>query len=101
MSVLLTVATVLGLTALLSYVNERFLGLQQTIGLMVLALGFTAALAVLSGVGIFGDFAAFRGFVSKLFGVIFVGIVVAVANRALAQGVKERRRDEEAPSGER
>jgi hypothetical protein len=41
MPVLLTIAAILGLTALFSYLNERFLGLQQTIGLMLLALGFT------------------------------------------------------------
>jgi hypothetical protein len=38
MQTFLTVAAILGLTALFSYVNERFLRLQQTIGLMVLAL---------------------------------------------------------------
>jgi len=38
MGLFLTIAIVLGLTALFGYVNERFLGLQQTIGLMVLAL---------------------------------------------------------------
>ena len=33
-------------------------------------------------------------------GVIYVGIFVAVANRALAEGVEAKRRREEGPSGE-
>jgi len=36
-----------------------------------------------------------------LVGVVFAGIVVAAANRALAQGVEEKMRREEASSGER
>ncbi|MEA3275158.1 MAG: hypothetical protein U9Q81_07715 [Pseudomonadota bacterium] len=47
MQVFFTVAAILGLTALFSYVNEQFLRLQQTIGLMVLALGFTLVLMLL------------------------------------------------------
>lgn len=43
MQVFLTVAAILGLTALFSDVSERFLRLRQTIGLMVLARGFTIA----------------------------------------------------------
>jgi hypothetical protein len=35
---LLTIAAILCLTALFSYINERFLHLQQAIGLMLLAL---------------------------------------------------------------
>jgi len=34
----MSVAVLLGLAALFGYVNERFLKLQSTIGLMVLAL---------------------------------------------------------------
>jgi hypothetical protein len=48
LSVFVTVAAVMGLTALLGYLNERFLGLQQTIGLMLLALGFTVVLGLAS-----------------------------------------------------
>ena len=66
MSVFLTVTGVLGLTALFGYVNERFLGLQQTIGLMVLALGFTVVLKSASALGIVGDLAPFRAFVAQL-----------------------------------
>ena len=51
MQVFMTLAVILGLTALFSYINERFLHLQQTIGLMVLALGFTLVLMVLSAMG--------------------------------------------------
>lgn len=51
MQVFMTLAVILGLTALFSYINERFLHLQQTIGLMVLALGFTLVLMVLSALG--------------------------------------------------
>ena len=38
MDVSVTVATLLGLTALFNFLNERFLRLQQTIGLMLIAL---------------------------------------------------------------
>lgn len=61
-----TVAAILGLTALLGYLNERFLGLQQTIGLMVLALGLTVVLGVASALGIAGDLGPFRSFVAEL-----------------------------------
>jgi hypothetical protein len=44
MSLFLTVAVILGLTALFSYLNDRLLHLEQTIGLMVLALVLTLAL---------------------------------------------------------
>ena len=50
MQVLLTVAAILGLTALFSYINERFLQLQQTIGLMLLALGLMLVLMFLNAV---------------------------------------------------
>ena len=52
MQTLLTVAAILGLTALFSYINERFLHLQQTIGLVLLALCATLALMVLNGLGL-------------------------------------------------
>ena len=52
MQVLLTIATILGLTALFSYINERFLRLQQTIGLMLLALGFMLVLMLLNALGL-------------------------------------------------
>jgi len=44
MSLFLTVAVIPGLTALFSYLNDRLLHLEQTIGLMVLALVLTLAL---------------------------------------------------------
>jgi Na+:H+ antiporter len=66
LSVFSTVATILGLTALLGYLNERFLELQQTIGLMVLALSLTVALGVASALGIVGDFGPVRSFVAQL-----------------------------------
>jgi CPA1 family monovalent cation:H+ antiporter len=66
MSVFSTVAAILGLTALLGYLNERFLGLQQTIGLMVLALGLTLVFGVASALGIAGDLGPFRAFVAQL-----------------------------------
>ncbi|HRD88194.1 MAG TPA: hypothetical protein PK752_08015 [Accumulibacter sp.] len=41
MQAFLTIEAMVGLTALLSHVNERFLRLQQSIGLMVMARDFT------------------------------------------------------------
>ncbi|MEA3277275.1 MAG: hypothetical protein U9Q81_18740 [Pseudomonadota bacterium] len=49
MQAFLTIAAILGLTALFSYINERLLRLQQTIGLMLLAIGATLTGAVLIG----------------------------------------------------
>lgn len=66
MQVFLTVAVVLGLTALFSYINERFLRLQQTIGLMVLALGFTLVLMLLSALGMTEALAREQAFVTRL-----------------------------------
>ena len=60
MQAFLTVAAILGLTALFSYINERFLRLQQTIGLMVLALGFTLVLMLLNTLGLADAFARSR-----------------------------------------
>lgn len=66
MQVFLTIAAILGLTALFSYLNERFLGLQQTIGLMVLALVFTVLLMVLNALGLTDAFAREQAFVTRL-----------------------------------
>lgn len=66
MSVFLTVAVILGLTALLSFVNERFLGLQQTIGLMILALAGTLILGGLDAVGVVDLIPQVKAFVSGL-----------------------------------
>ncbi len=62
----LTIATVLSITAVLSFVNERFLKLQKTVGLMLLAVALTVALALLKALG-FGDlFTGEQAFVAKL-----------------------------------
>jgi len=66
MQVLLTIATILGLTALFSYINERFLHLQQTIGLMLLALGLMLVLMLLNAVGLGDGFAEEQSFVTRL-----------------------------------
>jgi CPA1 family monovalent cation:H+ antiporter len=65
-SVFLTIAVVLGLTALFAFLNERFLGLQQTIGLMLIAVVFTVALAILDATGVSGFLAREQAFVSSL-----------------------------------
>jgi amino acid transporter len=52
MQVLLTIAAIFGLTALFSYFNERFLKLQQTIGLMLLAVGLTLVLMLVNLLGL-------------------------------------------------
>jgi len=66
MQTFLTIAAILGLTALFSYINERFLHMQQTIGLMLLALGFTLILALLNGLGLTSTFAGEQAFVTRL-----------------------------------
>jgi len=66
MQVLLTVAAIFGLTALFSYINERFLKLQQTIGLMLLALGLTLALMLLDLAGLSESLAKEQAFVTRL-----------------------------------
>ena len=66
MSLFLVVCIVMGLTALFGFLNDRVLHLQQSIGLMILAVGFTFLLAALSALGIFGDFEHFKDFVSQL-----------------------------------
>ena len=52
MSLFLTVAVILGLTAVFSYLSDRLLHLEQTIGLMVLALLLTFALMALNALGL-------------------------------------------------
>ena len=49
---LLTIAIVFGLTAVFSVFNERWLGLQQTIGLMLIALVGSLVLAFLNSAGL-------------------------------------------------
>ncbi len=66
MQAFMTIAAILGLTALFSYINERFLHLQQTIGLMVLALVFTLALMGLNALGLGETFAREQAFVTRL-----------------------------------
>ncbi|MEA3274250.1 MAG: sodium:proton antiporter [Pseudomonadota bacterium] len=66
MQAFLTIAAILGLTALFSYTNERFLRLQQTIGLMLLALGFTLVLMTLNALGLSEALAREQAFVTRL-----------------------------------
>jgi len=47
MDLFMSVAVLLGLASLFGYLNERYLRLQPTIGLMLLALTLTVALALL------------------------------------------------------
>jgi CPA1 family monovalent cation:H+ antiporter len=63
---LLTIAIVFGLTALFSVLNERLLGLQQTIGLMLLALLGTLLLALLDSAGVAHYFLQEQVFVEGL-----------------------------------
>jgi len=63
---LLTIAIVFGLTALLSVLNERLLGLQQTIGLMLMALLGTLVFAVLYRTGVASYFLQEQQFVQGL-----------------------------------
>ncbi|MFZ1863206.1 MAG: sodium:proton antiporter [Polyangiales bacterium] len=66
MSLLLAVSILLVLTALLGMVNERYLRLQPSIGLMLLALGMTLGLAAIQASGIADDLGWVRGLVIKL-----------------------------------
>ena len=66
MQVLLTIAAIFGLTALFSYFNERFLKLQQTIGLMLLALGLALVLMLLHLLGLSEFFSEEQAFVTRL-----------------------------------
>ena len=52
MELFTVLAVLLGLTALFSFINENFLRLETTIGLIVLALALSLLLAVLKGAGI-------------------------------------------------
>ena len=63
---LLTIAIVFGLTGLFSVLNERFLGLQQTIGLMLIALFGTLLLALLDSAGVAHYFLREQVFVEGL-----------------------------------
>jgi CPA1 family monovalent cation:H+ antiporter len=63
---LMTIAIVFGLTALCSVVNERWLGLQQTIGLMLMALVGSLVLALLSNAGLTSYFIQEKTFVEGL-----------------------------------
>jgi hypothetical protein len=66
MQVFNTIATILGLTALFVYGNARLLRLQQTIGLLVLALTFTALLMLLAAAGRGDALVLDRAFVTRL-----------------------------------
>jgi CPA1 family monovalent cation:H+ antiporter len=66
MQILLTIAALFGVTAVFSYVNERFLKLQQTIGLMLMALALTLALTLLNLLGLSQSFAEEQKFVTRL-----------------------------------
>ena len=63
---LLTIAIVFGLTAVFSVLNERFLGLQQTIGLMLMALLGTLLIAMLDSTGVAHYFIREQVFVEGL-----------------------------------
>ncbi len=60
------VPVLLAITALFSYINERALKLEQTIGLMVLAIIMSLLLAVLSFAGLVDALDEQRKFVSEL-----------------------------------
>jgi CPA1 family monovalent cation:H+ antiporter len=66
MSLLLAVSILLVLTALLGMVNERYLRLQPSIGLMLLALGMTLGLAAIQASGIADDLGWVRDLAIKL-----------------------------------
>jgi CPA1 family monovalent cation:H+ antiporter len=65
-SIFLTIGVVLGLTALFSYINERYLRLQQTIGLMVLALVSMLVVALLKVAGVVDLVPQMKAFVTGL-----------------------------------
>ncbi|MDJ0948356.1 MAG: cation:proton antiporter, partial [Alphaproteobacteria bacterium] len=66
MDLFATVAVLLGLAALFSYINEEFLHLEKTIGLMVLALAMSALVWILSALGVVDALDEQRELVSKL-----------------------------------
>lgn len=61
-----TVAVILGLTAAFSYLNQRFLHLPQSIGLMLLAILLTALLMLLNAAGLPAPLAGEQAFVNVL-----------------------------------
>jgi len=66
MDTLLTIGVLMALTALFGVVNERYLRLPSSIGLMLLALLMTAMLAVLKGFGMIEGLTWTRALVDKL-----------------------------------
>ena len=66
MEVFTTIAVLLGLTALFSFVNENLLRLEKTIGLMVLALVMSLILAGLNLAGVIDLLAGQRKLASQL-----------------------------------
>ena len=56
MDLLLIISILLAVTALFGVVNERYLGLQSSIGLMLLALLSAIVLAILKSTGIIDNF---------------------------------------------
>jgi CPA1 family monovalent cation:H+ antiporter len=66
MSLLLAVAILLVLTALLGTLNARYLRLQPSIGLMLLALGMTLGLVALQATGIVDDLGWVQSLVDDL-----------------------------------
>ncbi|MGB5193728.1 MAG: cation:proton antiporter, partial [Polyangiales bacterium] len=66
MSLLLAVAILLVLTALLGMVNQRYLRLQPSIGLMLLAIGMTLGLWGIQAFGIADDLGWLQALVEEL-----------------------------------
>jgi CPA1 family monovalent cation:H+ antiporter len=66
METLLTLGVLMALTALFGVLNERYLRLPSSIGLMLLALLMTAVLAMLKGVGVIEGLTWTRALVEKL-----------------------------------
>ena len=66
MDLLIVLATILGLSALFSYINERLLHLETTIGLMLLALGLSFVAVVLGVFGAMDLIDVERRFVARL-----------------------------------
>ena len=52
MELFATVAALLGITALLAYLNERLIGLPTTIGVMLIALAISVVMLVLGSLGV-------------------------------------------------
>lgn len=66
MEIFTVVAILLGLTALFGFLNERWLRLQPTIGLMLLALLFTVAVGGLKAAGIVPDLVWYKALIREL-----------------------------------